>query len=237
MSVHLLQAVGDLLGSFSKRGVVATLSLLLPEILFDLRFGTDTFQIVTNEELSDVTSPNIALGIPYQGTNPKLFMDTFREIRKQLSRDFSPETFVDFGCGKGRALLMAALCRFKRAIGVDYSPSLCKIAEKNIEIFRKRTNTRTQFEVVRADVSAYPIPDEATVFFFFHPFGEEVLAPILLRIHDSVMRSPRAALVVYLNPQFPQAFGSRKFRKSLAVGEGRKVPDALVFEPVSEQTP
>jgi hypothetical protein len=61
MRVHFLQAVKDVFGSFSKRGVVATLSLLPPEVLFDLRFGTDTFAVVTNEELSDVTSPNKAL--------------------------------------------------------------------------------------------------------------------------------------------------------------------------------
>jgi SAM-dependent methyltransferase len=238
MRVHFLQAVSDVFGSFSKRGVVATLSLLLPEVLFDLRYGTDTFATVTNLELSDVTSQNKPIGIPYQGTNPKLFMDTFHEISTKLSRDFSQETFVDFGSGKGRALLMAARCGFRKAIGVDYSPSLCRVAEKNIETFRKRTNTRTQFEVVHADVGSYPIPDDAAVFFLFNPFGMELLVSVLKRIQESVMRSPRLVLTVYLNPQFPQAFDPEIFRKVLVIGEGREVPDCLVFElGVSELRP
>jgi SAM-dependent methyltransferase len=237
MRVHLWEAISDVLGSFRKRGVAATLSLLLPEFLFDWRFGTDTFVIVTNEELSDVTSPDKPIGIPYQGTNPKLFMDTFRAIGTKLSRDFSQETLVDFGCGKGRALLMAASCGFRKVIGVDYSPGLCKVAEKNIEIVRKRMNTGTQFEVVHADVRTYPIPDEVGVFFFFNPFGEELLVSTVARIEQSAIKNPRAVLVVYLNPQFPHAFDPKRFRKVLVIGEGRDVPDALVFELISAQGP
>lgn len=120
---------------------------------------------------------------------------------------------------------------------MEYSPSLRKVAEKNIEIFRKRTNTRTQFEVVHSDARSYPIPDEAAVFFLFHPFGEEVLVPVLARIHKSVMRSLRAAHVVYVNPRSAQAADPKKFRRVLVIGEGRKVSDALVFELANEQTP
>ena len=234
MSTHLFQGLRDVFGSFSKRGVVPTLSLLLPEILFDRRYGTDTFQIVTSEELADVTSPNRALGTHYQGANPKIFSRIFKGVQERLSRDFSKEVFIDFGCGKGRALLMAALSGFRKAIGVEYSPSLCAIAEKNIETFRKRTRSRTEFEVIYDDVITYSIPDEATMFFLFHPFNREILERVLEKMHQSVMRFPRAALVVYMNPQSPEAFTPGKFRRAFTVGEGQNVPDALVFEFVGE---
>ena len=233
MSTHLFQGLRDVFGSFSKRGVVPTLSLLLPEVLFDRRYGTDTFQIVTAEELADVTSPSKALGRHYQGANPKIFMRIFKDVQKRFSRDFSKEVFIDFGCGKGRALLMAALSGFRKSIGVEYSPSLCAIAEKNIETFLKRTKSGTQFEVIRADALTYSIPDEATMFFFFDPFKRELIERVLERIHQSVMRSPRAALVVYMNPRSPEAFSPDKFRRAFSVGEGQNVPDAHVFEFVS----
>jgi hypothetical protein len=124
-----------------------------------------------------------------------------------------------------------------KAIGMEYSPSLCKFAEKNIEIFRERTNTGTQFEIVDADAPIYPIPDDASVFFFFNPFGMELLVPIRASIQESAMRNRRAVLVVDRNPQFPQAFDPEKFRTVLVLGEGREMPDSLGFELVSEQTP
>src|SRR6516225_8353137 len=40
-------------------------------------------------------------------------------------------TFVDIGCGKGRALMVASAFPFRRLVGVEISPELCEIARAN----------------------------------------------------------------------------------------------------------
>lgn len=42
--------------------------------------------------------------------------------------------FIDYGCGKGRALFIAAEHSFKAAIGIEYASDLASIAKRNIEL-------------------------------------------------------------------------------------------------------
>lgn len=226
---HAVELARDIWDSFKKRGAFATLALFPSELMFDIRYGTQTREVVRKEDLRDVSSPNLGVGTCYWPANPRLFQQTLRKLREQLGRDFSRDTFVDFGCGKGRALLMAAREGFGQAIGVDYSAELCEISKKNIAPFTARTKVTTRFEVIHADVANWPIPEEATVFFLFNPFGGRVLAIVLQKIGDFAKNNRRAAPIVYLNPVHPEAFSKDKFR---IIRDGR--PDALVYEPTME---
>lgn len=48
------------------------------------------------------------------------------------------EVFLDYGSGKGRALIMAAQYPFRRILGVEFSPQLSLIASQNIEWPRRQ---------------------------------------------------------------------------------------------------
>jgi trans-aconitate methyltransferase len=60
-----------------------------------------------------------------------------RYFRKLMKRVHLPRdgVFVDVGCGKGRILLLAVEHGLNRVVGIEISPTLCKIAEKNIAGF------------------------------------------------------------------------------------------------------
>ena len=45
--------------------------------------------------------------------------------------------FLDIGCGKGRALCMAAHLGFKKVTGLDFSKDLCEIATENLTITKQ----------------------------------------------------------------------------------------------------
>ena len=71
--------------------------------------------------------------------------------------------FVDLGCGKGRGLLLAKELGFGKIVGVEFSPSLAKIARRNVTRYK-------QISVVQGDASKYIFPPEPIVIYMYNPF-------------------------------------------------------------------
>jgi len=113
-------------------------------------------------------------------------------------------TFVDMGCGKGRALMLAAEMSFRRLIGVDLSPELLRIA---------RLNTNGAAELICTDCTNFVFPSEATVVFMFNPFWEDVMAQVVSNLERSLASHPRDVYVTYYRPAIRRLFDrSSSFR-------------------------
>jgi SAM-dependent methyltransferase len=108
-------------------------------------------------------------------------------------------TFVDFGAGKGRAVLLAARLPFERVIGVELAPELHQIALRNVQACLSERR-RADVELHCMDACEFELPEAPLVLYLYHPFGPEVLAPLIHRVVSSYQRSARPILVVYLNP-------------------------------------
>lgn len=93
---------------------------------FDRQHGTDT-RAVLAMRFDDAPAPGQV--VRSGPTHPAVLRNILENLGAE-PRDF---TFVDFGSGKGRALLCAAAFPFKRIVGVEWSPDLCAIARRNIE--------------------------------------------------------------------------------------------------------
>lgn len=105
-------------------------------------------------------------------------------------------TFLDYGSGKGRALVLAARhYRFRRVVGVEMSPELCRHAEHNL----KQAGSR-QAEVLCCDAATYQPPSDTTVFFFYNPFLGETMNQVADAIHQSLLDHPRQAAIVVYRP-------------------------------------
>lgn len=189
-------AVG-VFGSVHKRGLPKTVRLLYHEFLYDAKHGTDTGGFIPVAQLRDMETAASPEAEAYQAISPVLFRELFSRLRWPMQES----TMVDFGCGKGRGLLLAAEFGVKRAIGVEFSGGLCAIAAQNLIRHRAVENSRTELRVVHADATRFRIPSDANLFFFFNPFGGSTLARVLDRIDASLRRYPRPALLMYCNPQ------------------------------------
>lgn len=160
-----------------------------------MAFGTDTRGVIENASLSDVTSPNLARGIRYE---PSLALPLRHVLRAaKIPRDGG---FVDLGCGKGRGLVVAALCGFSHVTGVDYSPALCRIAEKNLDLIRGRTQRVFTSSVISGDAVDYVFAKHDTVVYLFNPFDAVVLAAVMAGLVRSIENDPRTVWIVYHNP-------------------------------------
>lgn len=182
---------------------------------FDERFDVDTTDEVPIEmlDVDDELKPEI---VEYMPTSPVVFAATVECIPFQPA-EFA---FVDFGCGKGRALFLADLLGFQRIVGVELSPALAEQALENIQRFQARTETTSEIQVVQHNATDFEIPDGPCVLYFFNPFGAVLLRQVLKQIETSLTQHPRRMIAIYNNAQHPECFEqSPVFRECFASGD------------------
>jgi SAM-dependent methyltransferase len=158
---------------------------------YDRSHAVDTGGIVRLQTL-DIGSENRDLGVRYEATNP----EWFRELVGSLPINYGEFVFVDFGSGKGRALMLASEFPFERIVGVEFSPELTKVARRNLERFRSERQQCRAFEVVCTDAVDYEIPQAPTVLYFYNPFRAPVLRRVLSGVRASLEAAPRPTYAV-----------------------------------------
>jgi SAM-dependent methyltransferase len=194
---ELLRLSGRTAASLRRRGLRTTCEAVLATIgdyRFDVRYGTDTRETVSLGTL-DIRSDNRRRAVDYSATKPRIFGRFMTLLRPDCAG-----TFVDLGCGKGRVLLLAANFGYRKVVGVEFSPELCRIARSNVAAYRQRTNASTEFDVFEADVCRYRMRDDETVYFLFHPFDAVVMRIVLDNLEASFQRRPRMMSLLYYNP-------------------------------------
>jgi len=161
---------------------------------FDRAHGTDTSGLVLADELpADEDARSHA--VCYAGSQPNV-------LRLALAALPAVDacSFVDLGCGKGRALLVASEFPFADILGVELSPPLAEIARRNATLVARRHPSRTAVRVALADASRYPLPAGDLVLFLYHPFGAELVARVVAAVEAALADEKRSVYVVYYNP-------------------------------------
>ena len=199
--------IGRLVASMWRRGLGETLALVRKNVTHELRWyldrrfdrlhGTDTSERIELAELDVAGDRN--QGVYYEATSTSLFRHMMARVGPALRcEDF---TFIDYGSGKGRTLMMASDYPFKAIIGVEFSRELHLTAEKNLALYRAKRQRCTQLSGVHSDASVYDPPAGDLLIYFYNPFLKEVMRKVfdhLTRVARE--RGVRVALV-YFNPQ------------------------------------
>lgn len=159
-----------------------------------------------------IESSNLSHASIYQGTNYYLIEKAFEYLKTEKAN----QQLVDFGSGKGRILVVAAHYGFKNITGVDFSQSLCREAENNIEKI-KPLFPATNFQITCSDAANYAIENDANVFFFFNPFDEVVMLQVVRNILTSLKKDPRKVHIVYVNPLHKEIFLSAGFEEEYSL--------------------
>jgi hypothetical protein len=113
--------------------------------------------------------------------------------------DIGRMSFVDYGAGKGRALLLASQHPFTAVGGIEFAEELHDNATMNIAQFpRSRMKCRNVECVLDDVVNITPLDGEA-VHYFFNPFAPEVFAEVLKGIVASYHARPRRLYVILID--------------------------------------
>lgn len=166
---------------------------------YDARYGIDTAEGRQLHELA-IDSPNLAHGVEYAPTPVYLWTS----LTSPLPKDLSEFTFLDYGCGKGRNLLLAAQSLYQEIIGIEFSAELVKIAEANL---RKAAPGDVRLNVLIRDAADYAPPDRNLVVYLYNPFGRAVMKPVVSSL-EALANSGRKIWVIYYNPQCADLFES-----------------------------
>ncbi|MFA7382438.1 MAG: class I SAM-dependent methyltransferase [Desulfurivibrionaceae bacterium] len=181
----------------AEKGIGRTVSIMVNRLVdyhFDFTYKTDTRNKVSLNELT-VTGANRERGSFYQPTMAR----SFNRLIDTLP--LPPEAvLVDFGCGKGRVLLLAVLRGVKKAVGIEFSPELCAVARANVGIVEKAKGFPLDITVIEGDVTDYLIEDDQNVFFLFNPFDDVILGAVVENISKSLQRKDREIALIYYNP-------------------------------------
>lgn len=168
---------------------------------FDRRYGTDTQGIIEPFELDHV-GPHGAHSTGHQPIQTPLF----HRMIERVGMDMPSTDFIDFGSGKGRAVLLAAHYPFHRVMGVEFSSTLHEIAVQNVRRFNARRNSTVAIDLFRADAAEFEFPLQPLLCFFYNPFDGEVMDKVLARLKASVHAHPRPVHVIYRNPVYAECF-------------------------------
>lgn len=165
------------------------------ERAFDERMGVDTGGWIHQAEL-DAAGPNQLHATAYAGSNPGIFRAALRD----LPVDYRRFVFVDFGSGKGRAVLLATEFPFKRIVGIEFSKELHAIASANLTRLPRGVAKCGDVELLCMDVVDYCLPADHIVCYFCNPFDSAMMAGVVSRIVESFEAAPRDIFIVYHNP-------------------------------------
>jgi SAM-dependent methyltransferase len=202
---YLLQRAAVNLRTRGLRDTFLITRSMLSGWMFDWRYGTDTGGHIEQRKLR-VASANQQHAKVYLPSKAGPTSNLLRQLALPKSA-----TFVDFGAGKGRVLLLAAQYGFARVVGVEFAADLCRIARANVVTFLQRTGLTTPIEIVDGDATHLPITSDQRVFFFFNPFAEPVMRTVMQNIEGSLTQFPRRAWVIYNTPAYEHIINRRLF--------------------------
>jgi len=157
--------------------------------IFDLLHGTDTEEAIKVYKLDAVSSSYIH-SHGYQASHSNRVADILASLpirREQYN-------FVDVGCGKGRALIVAAEIGFRKVTGVEISRALCEKARKNLSI------CGIIGQVLNCDAAAFEAPESACVLFLYSPFNRWVMHQFRRNVERRLKHSNEDIWIVYFSP-------------------------------------
>lgn len=164
---------------------------------FDQKTGLRTARRVKIHKLDSVNG-NYVHGQGYAPVSPAALTAALEAI----PADVTQHTFVDLGCGKGRALFVASIFGIRRLIGVEISPTLVFKARENVA--KWKNGNGSTIEIICADASEWPFPADNLVVFLYNPFDAVILKKVLSNLHESLQQKPRDTWVIYCSASHRQ---------------------------------
>ena len=175
------------------------LHIILQEIKGEKKYGINT---TGADELKDLSKKGVDIShaTMYMPISYLLLEDIFRQLPAT-----SKMHFLDIGCGKGRAMCVAAYYGYKNITGVDFSKQFCADARTNLMRTQEKFPA-IKYDVITADAMNYEIPPMVDCIFLFNPFDVVVMTAVVYNIMESAKEHSRDIIVAYANPLYLDLF-------------------------------
>ena len=178
---------------------------------FDAAHGVDTSGLIPAGDL--ITGhPNDDHVTAYYGVAPSI-LRTLVDLWRVTDPPYPIQqyTFIDFGAGKGRAMLVASELPFRQVIGIELNPTLADIAQSNLDHWiashaaDPTAPPLAPIRLLEQDALTFDFPKTPCVAFLFHPFEAPVLKLLLRSIETQFAKTQLAKLPRSEKPAAPPA--------------------------------
>jgi SAM-dependent methyltransferase len=147
----------------------------------------------------------------------------FRKLLQILDLP-KPYSFVDLGCGLGRACIIAAEYGFGKVTGVELAPELCKVARENVANCRISDARSIPVKIIEGDVLDYCDHSEDDVYFMYRAFSLDFFRDVLAKLAGRATPTKKPFTVIYTErlgwPQSPCVTALAEDRALRKVYEG-----------------
>ncbi len=162
----------------------------LKEAYYEEKFTIDT---IRNDE--DEVSQQRIVNFQYAPTSYS-FLEYFFKKYPFKENDH----LVDFGCGKGRVIIMAADHQCPTLTGIEIDSIRYNCLKDNVQKFKLATDNKSHFNLLNSDANDIVIDDTINKFFFFNPFHLKIYIRVIKCINKSLEISPRECWLILYRP-------------------------------------
>ncbi len=120
----------------------------------------------------------------------------FRNLMKELNLP-KRLSFVDLGCGLGRACILAAEYGFEKVTGVELAHELCVVARENMSRCRLNPSAVSSVSIVQADVLDYCEHTEDDIFFIYRAFSLDFFRTVRKKLAERAASQNKAVTLIY----------------------------------------
>jgi len=158
------------------------------DYFMDIKYGVKTSKYKILEENRTI----------HGNYEPTLYLELNRLFSKYPFS--SNDHIIDYGCGKGRVLFVAAYNRCRNITGIEINKEMYIAALENLDRFKSKNRTNSIINIYNMDAKDYNSLDEINKFFFFNPFHLKVFLKVFNLIHSSIEKHPREVTLFFYMP-------------------------------------
>ncbi len=196
--------ISELIESVRVYGLSKTIEKIIRRITYRLKgidFETENIYNLTR------TGAYVEHGTALVSTSYDFFMRVMGDMERFLGHPVSKELFIDYGSGKGGAIIHARMYGFKEAIGVEFAKELHETAQRNIERL-KLDHIHSHY----ADATQFPPPERTSLIYLFNPFDAVVMERVADLIVATKPRFVQPVYLIYGNPSCEEVLDARFVR-------------------------
>jgi len=178
--------------SIKINGLSATINKIAQQMFYKIKgidFSTQNLHDLT------LTGKHKKHGTALVSTSKDFFKKVMCDLEEIVGSDIKKEVFLDYGSGKGGAIIHARYVGFQKTIGIEFAKELHDKAVSNIKKLHLN-NVESFF----ADATEYLPPIETSLVYLFNPFDEVVMEKVAKNILSQKDKYENELYIVYGNP-------------------------------------
>jgi len=182
---------GELINSLQENGISPTMRKIGQRLYYKVKgldFSTQNIYDLTR------TGEHKEHGTALVSTSRDFLSKLLHDLEESIGKPLNKKIFIDYGSGKGAAIIHARSLGFEQTIGVEFAKELHDVAMSNIEKIGL-----ANMESLYADASTHTIPDEVSVIYLFNPFDEFVMKKVIKNIENQKSNFKNDVYIIYGN--------------------------------------